>query len=145
METESSRERGGRRDIKLGRGAQVEIEFAVQLLQIQHGRDPRARTTETRAAIDALSDAGYLTAAQTETLREGYAFLRKLERRIRILHGRPEVLLEEHAPGLFPLARRLGIRDRRGSEAAAELLARYSEITERVRATYEEIVANSEV
>jgi glutamate-ammonia-ligase adenylyltransferase len=145
METENSRERRGRRDIKLGRGAQVDIEFAVQLLQIEHGRDPRVRTTETRVAIEALAVAGYITPSQAETLREGYAFLRKLERRLRILHGRPEVLLEDNAPGLFPLARRLGIRDRRGSEAAAELLARYTEITERVRATYEEIVANSQV
>ena len=140
LERENSQERRGRYDLKLGRGGLVDVEFAVQLLQLAHGRDPRVRTTETSVAIEALAAAGYLAAEHAETLRDGYAFLRKLEQRIRILHGTPAQLLEESAPGLFPLARRVGIRDRRGSEAAAELLARYREVTERVRATYEAIV-----
>jgi glutamate-ammonia-ligase adenylyltransferase len=140
IEREISQERRGRYDIKLGRGGLVDIEFAVQLLQLAHGRDPRVRTTETAVAIEALAAAGYLTADQAETLRDGYAFLRKLEQRIRILHATPAQLLEENAPGLFPLARRVGIRNRRGSEAAAELLERYREVTERVRAAYDTIV-----
>ncbi len=140
MEQESSQERRGRYDIKLGKGGLVDIEFAVQLLQLEHGRDPRIRTTEISVAIEALTAAGYLSPEHAETLRDGYAFLRKLEQRIRILHATPAQLLEESAPGLFPLARRVGIRDRRGSEAAAELLARYREVTGRVRAVYEAIV-----
>lgn len=140
LERESSQERRGRYDIKLGRGGLLDIELAVQLLQLEHGKDPRVRTPETAIAIEALAAAGYLPAEQAETLRDGYAFLRKLEQRIRILHATPAQLLEEHAPGLFPLARRIGIRDRRGSEAGAELIARYGEVTERVRATYEALV-----
>jgi len=140
LERESSQERRGRYDIKLGRGGLLDIELAVQLLQLEHGEDPRVRTPETPVAIEALAAAGYLPAEQAETLRDGYAFLRKLEQRIRILHATPAQLLEEHAPGLFPLARRMGIRDRRGSEAGAELVARYGEVTERVRATYEALV-----
>jgi glutamate-ammonia-ligase adenylyltransferase len=140
LERENSQERRGRYDIKLGRGGLVDVEFAVQLLQLEHGKDRRVRTQETGVAIEALAAAGYLAAEHAETLRDGYAFLRKLEQRVRILHGTPAQLLEESAPGLFPLARRMGIRDRRGSEAAEELLARYREVTERVRATYEAIV-----
>jgi [glutamine synthetase] adenylyltransferase / [glutamine synthetase]-adenylyl-L-tyrosine phosphorylase len=140
MERENSQERRGRYDLKLGRGGLVDVEFAVQLLQLEHGRDPRVRTTETAVAIEALAAAGYLSPEQAETLRDGYAFLRKLEQRIRILHASPAQLLEESAPGLSPLARRVGIRDRRGSAAAAELLARYREVTGRVRVTYEAIV-----
>jgi glutamine synthetase adenylyltransferase len=100
----------------------------------------RVRTTETALAIDALTRGGYLAPEQAELLRDGYAFLRKLEQRIRILHASAAHLLEESAPGLLPLARRMGIRDRRGSEAAAELIARYRAVTERVRATYDAIV-----
>lgn len=140
LERENSQERRGRYDIKLGRGGLVDVEFAVQLLQLEHGKDRRVRTQETGVAIEALAAAGYLAAGHAETLRDGYAFLRKLEQRIRILHATPSQLLEESAPGLFPLARRMGIRDRRGSEAAAELLARYREVTERVRGAYEAIV-----
>ncbi|MFT3768797.1 MAG: hypothetical protein QM820_25400 [Minicystis sp.] len=140
LERENSQERRGRHDIKLGRGGLVDVEFAVQLLQLEHGKDPRVRTSETAIAIEALAAAGYLSAEHADTLRDGYAFLRKLEQRIRILHATPAQLLEENAPGLYPLARRMGIRDRRGSEAGAELIARYREVTERVRATYEALV-----
>ena len=140
LERENSQERRGRHDIKLGRGGLVDIEFAVQLLQLEHGKDRRVRTPETSVAIEALAAAGYLSPEHAETLRDGYAFLRKLEQRIRILHATPAQLLEGNAPGLLPLARRVGIRNRRGSEAGAELLARYAEVTERVRATYEALV-----
>jgi [glutamine synthetase] adenylyltransferase / [glutamine synthetase]-adenylyl-L-tyrosine phosphorylase len=139
MERESSHERRGRYDLKLGRGGLCDIEFSAQLLQLKHGADPRVRTTETAVAIDALGAASYLAPEYAETLRDGYAFLRKLEQRIRILHGSSSRLLEENAPGLLPLSRRMGIRDRPGSEATAELIARYRAVTERVRATYERI------
>ncbi|WP_438035538.1 bifunctional [glutamate--ammonia ligase]-adenylyl-L-tyrosine phosphorylase/[glutamate--ammonia-ligase] adenylyltransferase [Sorangium sp. So ce204] len=141
MERELSHERRGRRDFKLGRGGLADIEFAVQLLQIRHGADPRVRTTETLAAIDALAAAGHLSAGHAETFRDGHAFLRKLEQRIRIVHADASQLLEEDAPGVPTLARRTGIRGRTAAEAARELLARYGAITERVRRAYEAIVA----
>jgi hypothetical protein len=56
------------------------------------------------------------------------------------IHATPVQLIKESAPGLLPLARRVDIRDRRGSEAGAELLACYREVTDRVRATQEAIV-----
>ncbi|WP_437612874.1 bifunctional [glutamate--ammonia ligase]-adenylyl-L-tyrosine phosphorylase/[glutamate--ammonia-ligase] adenylyltransferase [Sorangium sp. So ce834] len=141
MERELSHERRGRRDFKLGRGGLADIEFAVQLLQIRHGADPRVRTSETLAAIDALTSAGHLSAAHAEIFRDGHAFLRKLEQRIRIVHADASQLLQENAPGVPLLARRTGIRGRTGAEAAKELLARYGAITERVRRAYEAIVA----
>ncbi|WP_437309164.1 bifunctional [glutamate--ammonia ligase]-adenylyl-L-tyrosine phosphorylase/[glutamate--ammonia-ligase] adenylyltransferase [Sorangium sp. So ce388] len=144
MERELSNERRGRRDLKLGRGGLADIEFAVQLLQIRHGADPRVRTTETLSAIEALASAGYLSAKHAEAFRDGHAFLRKLEQRIRIVHADASQLLEENAPGVPLLARRTGIRGRTAAEAARELLARYGEITERVRAAYEAIVARGE-
>ncbi|MFO0755552.1 MAG: bifunctional [glutamate--ammonia ligase]-adenylyl-L-tyrosine phosphorylase/[glutamate--ammonia-ligase] adenylyltransferase [Byssovorax sp.] len=140
LERENSQERHGRYDLKLGRGGLVDIEFAVQLLQLKHGKDLRVRTTEIVVAIDALAAGGYLDPELAELLRDSYAFLRKLEQRIRILHAAAAQLLEERAPGLLPLARRMGIRDRRGSAAAAELIERYRAVTERVRAAYDAIV-----
>ena len=145
MERESSQERKGRYDIKLGRGGLVDVEFAVQLLQLTHGRDRRIRTTETAVAIEALSVTGYLAPEHAETLRDGHAFLRKLEQRVRVLHATPAHLIGESAPGLVPLARRMGIRDRRGTEAGEELLARYREVTERVRASYDAIVGEQTI
>ncbi len=140
MERELSHERDGRRDPKLGRGGLVEIELAVQVLQMQHGADPAVRTTDTAAAIDALEAAGHLAPDHADALREGYAFLRKLEQRLRIVHGDASRLLDERAPGVGPLARRMGIRERPRAEAAAELVARYRAVTERVRAAFDAIV-----
>ncbi len=140
MERENSQERRGRYDLKLGRGGLVDVEFAVQILQLRYGRDRRVRTQQTGVAIRALEVTGYLAPEHAEALRDGYAFLRKLEQRIRILHGAAAQLLEENAPGLYTLARRMGLRDRRGSEAGAELVARYLAVTDRVRSTYEAIL-----
>lgn len=143
MERELSSERRGRRDFKLGRGGLADIEFSVQLLQMRHGADLRVRTAETLLAIDALTAAGYLSPEHAETFRDGHAFLRKLEQRLRIVHADATQLLEEDAPGVPPLARRMGIRGRTSAETAAELLARYGAITERVRAAYDDIVARA--
>ncbi|UQA55213.1 bifunctional [glutamate--ammonia ligase]-adenylyl-L-tyrosine phosphorylase/[glutamate--ammonia-ligase] adenylyltransferase [Polyangium aurulentum] len=140
MEQELSQERRGRYDLKLGRGGLFEIELCVQFLQMQHGADPRVRTTETAVAIEALGAGGYLPAEGAETLRDGYAFLRKLQGRIRIVHADAGNLVEESAPGLLPLARRMGIRDRPGAEAAGELLERYRVVTGRVREVYQGVL-----
>ena len=45
----------GRFDVKHSPGGMMDVEFAVQLLQIKHGQDLRVRTTETAVAIDALA------------------------------------------------------------------------------------------
>ncbi len=140
MEVELGSERRGRYDLKFGRGGLADVEFCVQLLQMVHGADPAVRTTDTRLAIDALAERGYLATAHADVLRDGYAFLRELEERIRIVHADSAHLLEERAPGLAPLARRMGLRDRPGTAAVAELLARYRDVTERVRAVYEALV-----
>jgi glutamate-ammonia-ligase adenylyltransferase len=140
MEQELSQERHGRYDLKLGRGGLFEIELCVQSLQMRHGSDVRVRTPETAVAIEALAAGGYLTPEQGATLRDGHAFLRKLQGRIRIVHADAANLLEESAPGLAPLARRMGLRDRPGAGAAAALLARYAEVTGRVREVYEGIM-----
>jgi glutamate-ammonia-ligase adenylyltransferase len=141
MTRELSMERPGRHDPKLGRGGLIEIELVAQMLQMLNGADARVRTTETGRAIDALAEVGALLPEQAEALRVGYRFLRRIEQRIRIVHADAANLIEERAPGLAPLARRMGIRDLPRGEAAAELVARYREVTSRVRAVYDAVVA----
>jgi glutamate-ammonia-ligase adenylyltransferase len=69
-------------------------------------------------------------------LREGYAFLRRLEQRLRVQHGTSAQLVEEGAPGLVPLARGMGIRGGPRASASEALLERYTAITREVRAAY---------
>jgi glutamate-ammonia-ligase adenylyltransferase len=141
MERELSQERGGRLDPKLGRGGLADVEMCIELLQVKHGRDPAVRTTETQTAIEALSDRGYLAPSHAAALGEGYAFLRRLQWRIRILHATASQLIEEGAPGLVPLAHRVGIRSRPGDAGvAATLCAHYKATTDRIRSAYDQIV-----
>jgi glutamate-ammonia-ligase adenylyltransferase len=137
MERELARERPPTRfDLKVGRGGLVDIEFAVQWLQMKNGRDPRVRTTETEAALSALETHGYLDATDAEVLREGWHFLRRLERRLRIAHGMRATLIEKGAPGLVMLARGMGMHDLQRARAEEALLERYVATTSEVRATY---------
>jgi len=125
-----------RYDLKVGRGGLVDIEFAVQWLQMRHGYDARVRTTETEIALDGLEACGYTDVASARVFREGWRFLRALERRLRIAHGSAATLLEEGARGLSVLARRMGIRGGPHSSPEDVLLDRYVATTTEVRRAY---------
>ena len=141
MEQELGRERPGRHDLKVGLGGLCDIEFAVQYLQMEAGRDVRVRATETQQAITSLGELGLLRADLAATFEEGYRFLRRLEQRIRVVHGSSSSLLDESAEGLLPLARRMGFRDTPRNTAIEDMVARYRDVTERVRRAYLDVIA----
>src|SRR5262249_30263969 len=139
MEKELAKEGPRRYDVKLGRGGIVDVEFAVQWLQMKYGRDPRVRTTDTEGALGALEACGYLDGYLAAVFREGYAMLRRIEQALRVVHGTSGSLIEEGAPGLAGLARRMGFRDGANTPsgtAAEALLERYRAVTRDVRAAY---------
>ena len=62
-----------RRHLKLGPGGLSDVEWSVQLTQLQHGHDhPSLQTTETLAALTAAVDAKLLTASDGEVLAEAW-------------------------------------------------------------------------
>ena len=66
------------RELKLGPGGLRDIEFAVQLLQLVHGRaDERLRVPATLPALKALADGGYVGRADADDLASAYRFLRR--------------------------------------------------------------------
>jgi glutamate-ammonia-ligase adenylyltransferase len=134
MEKELAKENPRRHDVKLGKGGLVDVEFAVQWLQMKWGADLRVRSTDTETAIGGLEACGYLDAGVAAVLREGYAMLRRIEQALRVVHGTSASLIEEGAPGLPALARRMGFRDDQG--AAEALLERYRAVTRDVRSAY---------
>src|SRR5205085_4867436 len=72
-----------RTEVKRGRGGIRDVEFAVQLLQLVHGRrDERLREPNTLRALSALADGGYVASADADTLAGAYRFLRRLEHRL---------------------------------------------------------------
>jgi glutamate-ammonia-ligase adenylyltransferase len=143
MEHELARERrtpGQRRyDIKLGRGALVDIEFAVQWLQMVHGRDARLHVRGTEDALDALEVAGLLSEETLTIFREGWTQLRAIERRLRLVHGHGASLVDEGAPGLDSLARSLGFRGDDARGPGGVLIERLEEVTGSVRRAYERV------
>lgn len=85
MEREIAKERPGRYDLKTGYGGLVDIEFAVQYLQLVHGRNrPNLREPNTLSALAALTDEKILDPGLAQVLRKAYLFYRELETRLRL-------------------------------------------------------------
>jgi glutamate-ammonia-ligase adenylyltransferase len=85
MEQELGREREDRLNLKVGRGGVVDVEFAVQYLQLLHGGSkPSVRARGTLKALYELQRAGIVTLEQYKALDEGYRFLRSLDVRLRL-------------------------------------------------------------
>lgn len=73
------------RELKLGRGGLRDVEFAVQLLQMVHGRtDELVRNPNTLLALEQLATWGYVGREDAGTLDAAYRFLRTLEHRIQL-------------------------------------------------------------
>lgn len=142
MEVELGRERSGRFDLKAGRGGLLDIEFCVQWLQMQHGKDARVRDTDTATALAALHEHGYLSRAGFFTLREGYRFLRRLEQRLYVLSGASTSLVDTQNGSLNEVARSLGFSDEPGHTAGAQLASRYEAVTSSVREAYTAALTN---
>ncbi len=124
---------------KTGRGGLVDVEFAVQFLQLAHGHlNPSIRTPSTPVALQKLREAGLVREAHVDVLSRGYDFLRRLEMRLRIVHDYPIDYLPEEGHDLTLLARRMGYH---GEEPGARLLADYGRVTEQVRLAFDQIVA----
>ncbi|WP_137723750.1 bifunctional [glutamine synthetase] adenylyltransferase/[glutamine synthetase]-adenylyl-L-tyrosine phosphorylase [Prescottella subtropica] len=73
------------RELKLGRGSLRDVEFAVQLLQLVHGRaDTSLRVASTLDALAALTAGGYIGRDDAANLTASYEFLRLLEHRLQL-------------------------------------------------------------
>jgi glutamate-ammonia-ligase adenylyltransferase len=128
------------RELKLGRGGLRDVEFAVQLLQMVHGRvDPTLRVGGTLPALMALSAGGYVGREDAATLIASYRFLRTVEHRLQLLRLRRTHLLPTDEQQLRWLARSLGYKpDSRGS-AVDVLDAELSLHTREVRRLHEKL------
>ena len=73
------------RELKLGEGGLRDVEFAVQLLQLVHGRtDENLRVPATVAALRQLVDGGYVGREDGQVLIRCYEFMRLLEHRLQL-------------------------------------------------------------
>src|SRR4029079_8464118 len=87
------------REVKRGRGGIRDIEFAIQLLQLVHGRlDAELRSPTTLTALEELAANGYVDRADAEQLAGSYRFLRRLEHVLQLYDGAQVYAMPADAP-----------------------------------------------
>ncbi|MYV98195.1 bifunctional [glutamine synthetase] adenylyltransferase/[glutamine synthetase]-adenylyl-L-tyrosine phosphorylase [Streptomyces sp. SID3343] len=124
------------REVKLGPGGLRDIEFAVQLLQLVHGKsDPALRSGSTLAALAALSAAGYVGRDDAAALDAAYRFLRTLEHRIQLYRLRRTHLMPTDTGELRRIARSMGMR----TNPVGELEKAWKRQTVEVRRLHEKL------
>jgi glutamate-ammonia-ligase adenylyltransferase len=118
------------RNTKLGPGGLADVEWTVQLLQLQHAATvPGLRTTRTLAALDAAAAAGLLDAEQAETLRHAWRIAARVRNAGLLVRGRPGDNLPTDLRELSGSARLLGYPP----GAAGTLVDDYRRATRRAR------------
>ncbi|WAU80050.1 bifunctional [glutamine synthetase] adenylyltransferase/[glutamine synthetase]-adenylyl-L-tyrosine phosphorylase [Streptomyces sp. Qhu-G9] len=99
------------RELKLGPGGLRDVEFAVQMLQLVHGRvDTSLRSGTTLDALKALASGGYVGRVDAVQFDEAYRFLRSMEHRIQLFRLRRTHLVPEDDADLRRIGRSLGLR-----------------------------------
>ncbi|MFC4950634.1 bifunctional [glutamine synthetase] adenylyltransferase/[glutamine synthetase]-adenylyl-L-tyrosine phosphorylase [Pseudonocardia sp. GCM10023141] len=130
------------RELKLGPGGLRDVEFAVQLLQLVHGRtDESLRSPSTLDALVALSDGGYVGREDGANLAASYRFLRLLEHRLQLQRMRRTHLLPEakDTAALRWLARASRMRPDGRRDAVGVLMAEWTRNARRVRRLHEKL------
>ncbi|MER5812420.1 bifunctional [glutamine synthetase] adenylyltransferase/[glutamine synthetase]-adenylyl-L-tyrosine phosphorylase [Streptomyces sp. NPDC002033] len=124
------------RELKLGPGGLRDVEFAVQLLQLVHGRsDATLHSGSTLDALHALAAGGYVGRADAAQLNDAYRFLRSMEHRIQLYRLRRTHLVPEDEADLRRLGRSMGLR----TEPVAELNKAWRRHASAVRRLHEKL------
>jgi glutamate-ammonia-ligase adenylyltransferase len=98
--------------VKLGPGGIRDVEFAVQLLQLVHGRSDEAiRQRGTLRAIEALEEGGYIGREEAALFARDYRTLRVIEHRLQLVGLSRTHLMPRTEDGLRALARATGLAE----------------------------------
>ncbi len=120
---------------KLGRGGLSDVEWTVQLLQMQHGwAEPGLRTTRTREALAAACAAGLIPGEDAEMLDEAWVLATRVRNAVMLVRGRPGDTFPSDPRELAAVGRYLGYEPGH----VGDMLDDYRRITRRARAVVEE-------
>jgi glutamate-ammonia-ligase adenylyltransferase len=124
------------RHLKLGRGGLSDVEWLVQLLQLQHaGSHPELRTTSTLEALDAAARLGLLTQDDAGLLAAAWRLASRIRSANVIWSGKASDLLPSSRRDLEAVARWCGYEP--GQAAALE--EDYLRVSRRARAVFERV------
>ncbi|MBW2149211.1 MAG: bifunctional [glutamate--ammonia ligase]-adenylyl-L-tyrosine phosphorylase/[glutamate--ammonia-ligase] adenylyltransferase, partial [Deltaproteobacteria bacterium] len=141
MEIELARESEGHFNLKTGSGGLVDVEFAVQYLQLKYGGEqPLVREPNTLKAMGALGKAGILAGDDLHVLMAGYEYLRRVETHLRLLHDFSTDELRFDSEAAERIARGLGYESKGGVRATDAMREEYGKVTRDVRDVYERVV-----
>lgn len=125
-----------RRHLKLGSGSLSDVEWLVQLMQLERaGEDESMRTTSTLAALAALVRKDAISSADAEVLRHAWMLASRLRNALALAQARTIDVLPENRIHLETVARVLGYP----AGGAALLEDDYLQATRRSRRVFERL------
>jgi glutamate-ammonia-ligase adenylyltransferase len=130
------------RELKLGPGGLRDIEFAVQLLQLVHGRtDETLRVQATLAALAELAAGGYVGRQDAAGLASAYRFLRGVEHLLQLYQLRRTHTLPDEPAVLRRIGRAMHLAAGSGPHAdpAAELTSQWRQHASQARQLHEKL------
>lgn len=120
--------------LKLGPGGLTDVEFVVQLLQLQNGPAIESvRVPGTLEALDALKRASIVDHLDFTALYNAYLFCTRIRLRMHLQTGRLANSLPTDLESISRLASSLGI------ERASELREQYKRYTRRARRSFKKL------
>jgi glutamate-ammonia-ligase adenylyltransferase len=130
-------------DIKMGRGGLVDIEFAVQVLQLCYGHDlNKVRSPSTMKALKNLKESGLVEEKQYNTLRLAYLFFREIENRTQLYQDRSDSRIPADEQKVELSARRLGYMGE--GDSPGGFLEKVMDAKVSVRTEYEKLLVSVE-
>ncbi len=128
-------------DLKRGRGGIMDIEFIVQYLQLIHGPAfPPLRQANTEVALKQLETFKKIDEADGRALLQAYEFLRRIENRVRVVHGLSSHKLPNTPSALRKLALRAGFVDSAEGPAEMQLQSEFARHTHDSRRVFEKVL-----
>ncbi|QHC58980.1 bifunctional [glutamine synthetase] adenylyltransferase/[glutamine synthetase]-adenylyl-L-tyrosine phosphorylase [Rathayibacter sp. VKM Ac-2760] len=123
-----------KRHLKLGRGSLSDVEWLVQLLQLQHARSiPALRTTSTLTALAVAEEAELVSGPDAERLRAAWIFASRVRSAMTLWTNRTGDVLPSDRRQLEGVARLLEYP----ADSATRLEDDYLGVTRRARAVFE--------
>ncbi len=115
---------------KLGPGGLADVEWTVQLLQLQHAYAcPELRSTKTVTALRAAREAGFIDPQDAGHLEAAWVFASRVRNQIMLVRGRGSDSFPTDNRELAAVAELLGY----GPGESSHLLADYRRVTRRAR------------
>jgi len=122
--------------LKLGRGGLADIEWTVQLLQMQHAeRVPELRTSRTLEALEAAREAGLIDDHDAEELQTAWRTVSRIRNAVTLVRGKPGDQLPRDPREKAAVASMLGY----APGASDEMVNDYLRITRRAHAVVDRI------